>query len=63
MEVFFGMAPAAECSSGIYIKVNRDTGNTDDRTLPRTDTFFIIQWSGGKGKGENCYVLVIRKSI
>ena len=45
-------APAAECSSGISIKVNRDTGNTDGRTPFGTDAFFIIQRSGKKSKKE-----------
>ena len=35
-------APAAECSSGMYMKVNRDTGNTFDRTPPGTDVIGII---------------------
>lgn len=43
-------APAAECSSGMYMKVNRDTGNTFDRTPPGTGTVFIIQYSGRKSK-------------
>ena len=43
-------APAAECSSGMYMKVNRDTGNTFDRTPPGTDAVFIILCSGRKSK-------------
>ena len=46
-------APAAECSSGIYIKVNRDTGNTDERTPPGTNARFYYTTVPGRGQEKS----------